>query len=981
MALTLITGPANAGKVARLLRSYLEALPRDPILIVPNRSDVERVERELLRMTPALIGGTICTFDDVFESIGTGDGGARAVVSEAQRRLVIERALRGGAASAEHGRARLERSGGFVDSLVDAIVELESGLLEPPDVPASEIRERYGAYREELDRLGVLDRELARGRAAERAERELDAWRGRPVFAYGFEDLTGVQRALLHALAGRAEVTVSLAYEPARPSFDALRDTAEGLAALAGGHIEELPPASAHAAPALAHLERALFADREHAEAPPLDGAVRFLEGAGVRGTAELAADEALTLLRAGVPAEDIAFVCPTLEGWRGPLETALTTLGVPFAAEGRVRWAQTPFGHAALSLLRFAWLEGARGDLFRFLRSPYSGLARAHVDYLEGRLRGRSVTARERVEEEVVRHRGKPIPLLERVRTESALDAVGVLSASMLRGAYGLDTPPVGDAATLDLRAHEAVAELLDDLSRWTARAGPVSREQVVAALERLTVRLPGVGEPGRVAVLDLPRARTRRFQVLFVLGLEEGGLPTRSAVSPFLDEHMRGELEARAWRAGLSRRDPLARQRYLFYAACTRPSRRLYLVRQAASDEGARLEAGPFWNEARSCFAPDDVERWTRRRRLSGLVWPLEHAPTERERLRAVAALTAADGDVARALARANGWERRLERAASAFERPTQLSHPAVLEELRARSTFSVTELESFADCSSIWLVERLVDPRSIDAEADARLRGSVAHQVLYRLFAGLPKRIGSERVEPERLEETLVFLRECLDEVLASQIRLDLPEVALQELEQTLARDLEHFLRQEAESTSRLVPRRFEVSFGSERSAPELQRGLDLGTFALSGKIDRIDVDPFSARGIVQDYKSGKQAHSATKIDSELRLQIPLYVLVLRDLVGIEPLGGLYRALAGERHARGLLRSEARQDGIPGFARSDYLDEDAFWAQVERAQDHARGFVERIRAGDVRHDPRGGPPCPRWCELAPMCRVARQ
>ena len=173
---------------------------------------------------------------------------------------------------------------------------------------------------------------------------------------------------------------------------------------------------------------------------------------------------------------------------------------------------------------------------------------------------------------------------------------------------------------------------------------------------------------------------------------------------------------------------------------------------------------------------------------------------------------------------------------------------------------------------------------------------------------------------------------------------------------------------------------MPRRFEVSFGSERSAPELQRGLELGDFALSGKIDRIDVDPFSARGIVQDYKSGKTAYSAATIESELRLQIPLYMLVLRDLVGIEPLGGLYRALAGERHARGLLRAEAARDGVPGFSRHDYVDEDAFWGQIERAKATAATFVERIRAGDVRHDPKGGFPCPSWCELAPMCRVRR-
>src|SRR5213079_412650 len=180
-------------------------------------------------------------------------------------------------------------------------------------------------------------------------------------------------------------------------------------------------------------------------------------------------------------------------------------------------------------------------------------------------------------------------------------------------------------------------------------------------------------------------------------------------------------------------------------------------------------------------------------------------------------------------------------------------------------------------------------------------------------------------------------------------------------------------------EAETELPLVPRRFEVSFGSERSAPELQRGLDLGDFQLSGKIDRVDLDPFSARGIVWDYKSGKKAHSAAEIERELRLQIPLYMLVLRDLVGVEPLGGLYRPLSGERKARGLLRAEAREDGIPGFAKNDYLPEDEFWNKVDGARELAAGIVERIRTGDVKHDPKGGD-CPTWCELWSMCRIKR-
>jgi len=218
----------------------------------------------------------------------------------------------------------------------------------------------------------------------------------------------------------------------------------------------------------------------------------------------------------------------------------------------------------------------------------------------------------------------------------------------------------------------------------------------------------------------------------------------------------------------------------------------------------------------------------------------------------------------------------------------------------------------------------------------------------------------------------------MRACLDEAVQG-VRMDMTEMQARELDSTLWRDLEAVVRTECESELTLVPRRFEVLFGGERAAPELQRGLDLGDgLTLSGKIDRIDQDPFGARGIVQDYKSGKHAHSAREIESELRLQIPLYMLVLRDLVGIEPLGGLYRPLAGERKPRGLLRAEMK-DELPGYTRTDYVDDEDFWNRLDVARTLARDLAERIRDGDVVHDPRGGS-CPSWCDLWPMCRVKR-
>jgi ATP-dependent helicase/DNAse subunit B len=977
MGLALVVGPAKAGKIARLLEGYLDAIDRDPVLIVPNRADVERIERDLLRRAGALLAGSIGTFDDVFEQLALADPDARPVAGDAQRALVARRAL---GRTPLNGLGRSARFAGFADALLAVLSELESGLLDP-DQLEGDLALLHTSYRDELDRLELWDRDLLRRRAVERLRSDFDAWDGRPVFAYGFEDLTGAEWGLLEALSGRTEVQVSLPYEPGRAAFASLRRTQEDLAGLAAGRIEELRARSdefGHAA--LAHLERHLFADDPPA-GPELEGAIRFFEGAGPRGALELVAEEIRELGAAETPLEEIALVVPSVERWRAPLETVLGTLEIPFAIEGRVRLGQTAFGQALLALLRFEWQQGDRRDLYAFLRSPYSGFVRSNVDFLEGRLRGRGVAARESVEEETTRLRdGQPLPPLEALRgAPGPVEAVRALAISMMRGAHGLEAPPVGEASRADLRACESVTRLLDELDGWRGLGGDLGAEDVFGALEHAEMRLGSAGERGRVAVLDLARARTRRFDAVFVLGLEEGTLPRRGAASPFLDDDARGELDRRS-AARLARPDPVERERYLFYTACTRATRRLTLVREAAGDEGSPREPSPFWEEVEALFDADDVRRWTRRRPLSQLTWELEAAPTERERLRALALLAAREREDAEAIASANGWDRRLRRALAAFTRETQLRHPRVLAELGAKTPFNVTELERFADCSSAWFFERLISPRRIDRRVDAMLRGSVAHTTLHRFYAGLPRELGSDRVEEERLDDALAFLGRCLEGALQG-VKMEMTELERRELEQSLRRDLEQLIRDEARSPLPLVPRRFEVGFGSERSAPELQRGLDLGEgVTLSGKIDRIDVDPGSARGIVQDYKSGRHAHSAAEIEKELRLQIPLYMLVLRDLVGIEPLGGLYRPLAGERRPRGLLRAEARDEALPGFAANDYLEEEAFWAQVEGARDLARGLALRIRTGDVLHDPKGTDGCPAWCDLWRMCRIKR-
>src|SRR5262249_19882503 len=126
VSLSLIAGPANAGKVELLLDRYLAALEREPVLIVPTRSDVESVARELLRRRPALLSGRIWTFDDLFVSLHDV-----TPISKAQRALLVRKVV---ATTPLEVLSRSARYGGFADELLRTLGELESGLLDPVEL-------------------------------------------------------------------------------------------------------------------------------------------------------------------------------------------------------------------------------------------------------------------------------------------------------------------------------------------------------------------------------------------------------------------------------------------------------------------------------------------------------------------------------------------------------------------------------------------------------------------------------------------------------------------------------------------------------------------------------------------------------------------------------------------------------------------------------------------------------------------------------
>jgi ATP-dependent helicase/DNAse subunit B len=944
MPLTLITGPANAAKAGAVLERFRAALPREPVLVVPTPADAEHYQREL-SAEGIVVGAEVVTFRSLVRALAAAAGVrakvlgpvararvVRSVVADAHlQALARSAAAPGFATAADELFAELGRSLVGPARFVRAVRDWEATGEAPPH--AGELAQLYSAYHRRLERLGAVDFE-GYARAALDALRERPAaWRGRPVFLYGFDDLTALQRDAIETLARHAEVCVALAYEPGRAAFVGRAATVESLRPLADRH-EVLDDRSEHYAPAaraaLHHLERGLFEPDSVRRAP--NGAVRLLEAGGERAEAELVAAEVLELMGDGVLPEDIAVL---VHGDAAVLAQVLEAYGVPVSLDRRPPLAHSRLGAGVLAAARAALPGGTAADLLTWLRTP-GRLADSDVaDALDARVRRAEIaTARE-----AARLLGPDAPSLDALASAEGpaafLDALvaeadTIWTAPHRRAAAVLAPEEAADAlAAAALR--EAAAELGALAADEPHLAG--TREELLEALAAVPVRERAV--EGAVLIADPLAIRARRFRAVFVCSLQEGVFPRHPEPEPFLDDAARISL-ARASGIVLPRHeDVLPRERYLLYAAVSRPEEVLFLSFRSSDEEGDPVQPSAFIDDVRALFTD---ELWERRGRrlLAEVTWPPGSAPTPHELRRARAAA-----------------EERAE--------PLPLGAPTsepVLAGLAARETEAARGLETFAGCGVRWLVDSVLRPQPVEPDPEALRRGSIAHAVLERVL----RRSGSKPLTPDSLPSVLAELAVAMDE-LRSTAAGTRARASLRELEV----DLRRLLRHEAECGAAMEPRYLEWSFDEQTPLPLPEAGL-----GVTGRVDRIDVDA-AGRALVRDYK-GRRVSAGARWAEDRRLQVALYALAARELLGLDVVGALYQPIgARDVRARGIVR-----DDVPGrYVNGDVVDAEAFDAALEEARSIASRAASDMRAGRIRACPdsclpQGG------CAYPAICRA---
>jgi ATP-dependent helicase/DNAse subunit B len=1007
MALNLIAGPPNSARAGAVLGGFRENLSHDPLLVVPTADDAERFERELLE-EGALLGGSVLTFGGLFGELARAyELPWESAISRPQRAWLARAAAR---RVDPRGLRRSTGRPGFAPALADLIEELQSAAIDPETFATlaaegsdyeQDLARLYAAWAEVRDELGLPDRHqlAAAVAAAIRSDGEGRRWGNRPVYLYGFDDLTAEQLDLVGALAGVAEVTVAVTYEDrlslrARATLLAnLKELAPPEALGFERHLETDPATTPN--PVLHHLERGfLEAGAERVE--PGDGLL-LLRSAGERAEAELVGSEIAKLLAGGTTPDEIAIVLRS-PGRSGRLwAEVLGRLGIPVAVEASMPLEATAVGRGLVALARLAGDGGLAEDLVTFLRVPGRAPS-GQVDRLERTIRRNGISSAADAEAAWAQwDRNRELFELGDIREAggggSLLRVTARLARMIAEFPVEREAEVPGPVRALELRAAAAAEQALLEVAELDPDGlGPTELEEILGTI---TVRHHQGTASGRVRVLSPYRLRARRVQHLFICSLQDGEFPRRDPASPLLPEDRRGEL-------GLPlRSEPEDEERYLFAICLSRPEQGLALSWRETDDEGHPASRSPFVDEVRDLLVPEQPDDPDEADPLMETVGR-ERGPGD---VVMSPALASTPAELARTLA-ARGRERwpeamasvelpetvkdeiasQLEAATAVTElrriRPRNLRTEAVLAQLREIEAFGGTTLEEYALCSYRWLIGHELRPQRLDPADEPLVLGGLAHRALEDLYKERPG--GTPRPTPKTLAAWRNRARELVEQHAEESGLPAGSPVALAQIRRVEGL-IAAFLSDEAASERALLPdtELLEAHFDDEEGT---RPALELDGFKLHGSIDRVDVadTPNGRVGLVNDYKLSREVTKGADLEDDGKLQLQLYALALRKLWGIEPVGGVYIPLRGTsesgRRPRGFLNRDAA-DALAGveIVGEDGLEGEEFDATLDRAAARASEIARQITEGRVRRDPTGGQ-CPPFCHWQTICRKER-
>ena len=894
MSLTIVTGPAQAGKTQACIKTLACDAPPEIILVcattylsdslgrrlalrqqqgtvAPGASDTGDVEgAEALSdflLRPPL---TTTTFRDLTEKLWGLYGDERAFIGQAARETLVEELL----ADVDQGGhfESLQTAGGrrFLTEVIQACAS--SSARDFQGQLSALLASLITSYNARLQERGLIEPDAALLDLAERG-----------VFAdatygfLGFTDFPPAQRAYVRMLTARTGVAIAVTCEP---SGEAAREGRRFAADLAAEHWGQTGEATAHVQVGVEPSDRAeselcaLRVDFLHDDAPdsglPLDGedsAVRFVVAQGEDEEIQASVQAVITALNtsslqckiAALPTDDapVALIFRHLGSKIGRIAQALDAAGVSAAFDLKVPFRQAGLGAALCALLRlpFAGDEVATAAS-GYLLSAYSGATQAEAAEVERVLREREPGYSEWLcgKLGVPDLRSLTAEAWAQLATDLLFRAARVKRNDYLRqldfAAHKLFLAQLAEQRELALSAGSAAGT---QPAAGAADSPALDPRKILAGLQSAQINLTPAPGSTQALVSEAPRVRGRQFHTVILAGLAQQDFP--AAIEPSLAEYTVAQI------TGHAEPDKLVGEHQLWYdlLGCAREA--LVLIGQDRDLSGQELAPSALLEELRARYGIEEQaqERGHGGARpgavaVSGRGAPGASRPTSEsgatiqctgQNKGSVVDQCQEQGEVDASAGRSEqGGD------AIALGAPERGAASGFGFGSHAVAPFAVTTLERYARCPYAWFLNAFVARRRVRGAVDAINEGLILHATLERFYRLAAHELGEAHVRHATLGRATQLLDRCFDEAWRERLDVDsatqLPEGTQVSLE-ALREALHGFLAHEVDWLPGFTPRYFELPFGADESVP----APTVGGVAIRGIIDRIDTyEPLEA-----------------------------------------------------------------------------------------------------------------------------------
>ena len=432
-------------------------------------------------------------------------------------------------------------------------------------------------------------------------------------------------------------------------------------------------------------------------------------------------------------------------------------------------------------------------------------------------------------------------------------------------------------------------VLEKADDILGKEELTLPEIAKILEAGLEKCTM---GVIPPTADSLLvgDLERSRLPEIKYLFVLGVNEGVLPSPAMAQGIFTETERDLLTAQGMELANGGKRKVFEENFLIYRGLTKPSRGLWLTYAAADNEGKEQSPSSLIENLQKLdetLMIEPMQGFTLEETSPEAAFHL--LGSEMRKHSEETPISPLWQDIYSFFDENKNWENRLmmlKKGIGKTGRPERLA-PRTAKALYGKNILSsVSRLERFAGCPFSFFAEyglkaeerRLYQLHTPDL-------GSLFHEVL-ELFSNKLEEDSIQWTDLTK-EHTKDLIETCVDEAAPRLSDRILMESAANKY---LIRRLKRVSVKAAWALVQhlqmgdFTPAGYEVGFGVHEALPPIVIELgDGGSLILNGKIDRVDLlDAEGTRYVkIIDYKSGNKTFSFQDIYYGLQLQLLIYL----------------------------------------------------------------------------------------------------